>query len=295
MFGDLLHKIEAGKNLRCEERPPIKGESGVVKVSAVTWGRSDPEKSKTLPPGYHPPEQAQIHAGDLLFSRANTIDLVGAVALVEAEPERLFLSDKVLRLVIEDDMKSWVLRFLRSGSGRAQIEQLATGNQLSMRNISQEALRRIHLPFPPLSERGRIVTKLHALTARLARARAELDRVNSLAAKQRETILAACIAQHLQEAPRVRFDEEIAILTSGSRDWAKYYDQGSCVFVLAGNIRTLRFDPTPKQFVNPPLDSADARRSKVEKDDILVTIVGAGTGDVCHGNYSPPCWVSQGR
>ncbi|MBQ3059343.1 MAG: restriction endonuclease subunit S, partial [Desulfovibrio sp.] len=30
-FANLIHKIEAGKNFRCEERPPVDGEVGVVK------------------------------------------------------------------------------------------------------------------------------------------------------------------------------------------------------------------------------------------------------------------------
>jgi type I restriction enzyme S subunit len=190
-LGSLLHAIEAGKNMRCEERPPATGELGVVKVSAVTWGRFDPSQSKTLPPDYRPPEKARIHAGDLLISRANTLELVGAVALVEAEPDGLFLSDKILRLVVDENVKQWVLWFLRSASGRRQIERLATGNQLSMRNISQEALRRILLPVPAPEVRARLIGKLDAalvradrLEAEAARARALLDRLEgSLLAK----------------------------------------------------------------------------------------------------------------
>lgn len=175
-LGDLLHNIEAGKNMRCEERPPREGELGVVKVSAVTWGRFDVTQAKTLPQNYNPPKKAQIHAGDLLISRANTLELVGAAVLVDTEPKGLFLSDKILRLVVDEDIKRWVLSFLRSTFGRKQIEELATGNQFSMRNISQDALRRIQAPLPPAAEQQRIVMKLELLTGSLARARAELDR-----------------------------------------------------------------------------------------------------------------------
>jgi type I restriction enzyme S subunit len=48
-IGSLLHGITAGKNLRCEERPPAEHEKGVLKVSAVTWGRFDSRAAKTLP------------------------------------------------------------------------------------------------------------------------------------------------------------------------------------------------------------------------------------------------------
>ncbi|MCP2214917.1 restriction endonuclease subunit S [Bradyrhizobium elkanii] len=283
-LGALLHKIEAGKNLRCEERPPRGGESGVVKVSAVTWGHFDPSQSKTLPADYNPPEQAQIHQGDLLISRANTLELVGAVVLVETEPEGLFLSDKILRLVVDDEVKRWLLLFLRSQQGRTQIENLATGNQFSMRNISQDALRSIEIPFPPKSEQRRIVAKLDALIACLTRARAELNRVSSLARRQKQAVLSKYLGEASISIESTVFANQIELLTSGSRDWSQYYDRGSSVFVLAGNVRPSRFDPMPKRYVDPPLDNADARRSRIEKDDLLLTIVGAGTGDICRVN-----------
>jgi type I restriction enzyme S subunit len=37
--GDLIEKIEAGINVKCEERPPLEYERGLVKISAVTWGK----------------------------------------------------------------------------------------------------------------------------------------------------------------------------------------------------------------------------------------------------------------
>lgn len=70
-------------------------------------------------------------------------------------------------------------------------------------------------------------------------------------------------------------------LTSGSRDWAPYYNRGVCTFVMAQNVRPWRPDFTFHQQVDPPLDDRDRARSKVEKDDLLITIVGANTGQSC--------------
>lgn len=70
-------------------------------------------------------------------------------------------------------------------------------------------------------------------------------------------------------------------LTSGSRDWAPYYNRGACVFVMAQNVRPLRPDFSFKQYVDPPPDHRDRARSAVCKDDLLVTIVGANTGQTC--------------
>ncbi len=189
-LGALLKGIESGKNMRCDERPPNAGERGVVKVSAVTWGSFDAAQSKTLPADYTPPGKARIRLGDVLISRANTVELVGAVVLVQVEPENLYLSDKILRLILDEDLKQWVLWFLRSPSGRDQIEKLATGNQLSMRNISQDALRSIQLPVPDKQARDILLATITSSFARADRLDFEAARAKKLLDRIESTILA---------------------------------------------------------------------------------------------------------
>jgi type I restriction enzyme, S subunit len=70
-------------------------------------------------------------------------------------------------------------------------------------------------------------------------------------------------------------------LTSGSRDWAPYYDRGTCTFVMAQNVRPWRPDFSFRQLVDPPEGNRDRARSLVETDDLLLTIVGANTGQAC--------------
>jgi restriction endonuclease S subunit len=190
-LGQLLSAIETGKNLRCEERPPEPHEKGVVKVSSVTWGTFDRTQSKTLPSSYEPPPRSLIRGGDFLISRANTLELVGACVLVEDVPDNLYLSDKVLRLVLPDDLKLWLLRFLRSSIGRARIEAASTGNQHSMRNISQEAIRGLMVPLPSDADRRRIVARIDSLSTKSRRACDHLDHIHRLVEKYKQAILAA--------------------------------------------------------------------------------------------------------
>jgi len=164
-LGTLITRVESGLNVQCVERPPEAGECGLVKISAVTWGRFNDAESKTLPVGKNPPHRCRIAVGDFLISRANTLDLVGACVIVDRVTRAVFLSDKVLRLVMPDHLKSWVLSALRAPNGRRQIEALASGNQLSMRNLSQANLRSIKIPIPPDEERGEIVARVETLFA----------------------------------------------------------------------------------------------------------------------------------
>jgi type I restriction enzyme S subunit len=189
-LGDLISEIKAGKNLRCEERPPRLDEKGVIKVSAVTWGEFKPDQSKTLPPDFDPPEETLIRDGDFLFSRANTIELVGAVVIVANAPENLYLSDKVLRLTFSEEIDDWVLWYLRSPEGREALMEVSSGNQLSMRNISQKNLNSLRVPYADEPARQAIVRRIESAFQKIDRLAAEAKRALELTDKLDEAILA---------------------------------------------------------------------------------------------------------
>ena len=193
-LGDLLSGIESGSSFKCEERPPTPNEVGVVKISAVTWRTYQELESKTCMDERRIEPGLFIASGDFLFSRANTIELVGACVIVSATTLRVMLSDKILRLRFSrDEMKPWVLHFLRSKDGRAQIESLASGNQESMRNIGQERLRQIAIPIPPTSEQSRIVAKLEELLSDLDAGVAELKAAQKKLRQYRQSLLKAAV------------------------------------------------------------------------------------------------------
>jgi type I restriction enzyme S subunit len=77
-------------------------------------------------------------------------------------------------------------------------------------------------------------------------------------------------------------DQLLSMMTSGSRAWAPYYDRGSGVFIMAQNVRPGRLDLRHRQMVDPPENDPERKRTLVSSNDILITIVGANTGDVCH-------------
>jgi type I restriction enzyme, S subunit len=89
----------------------------------------------------------------------------------------------------------------------------------------------------------------------------------------------------LPEIPRgwawMSVDQLTFHLTSGSRDWSKYYNRGNGTFLMAQNIRRSGLDLSFRQAIGPPANHRDRERSQVIKHDVLVTIVGANTGDVC--------------
>src|SRR5437667_294381 len=67
-------------------------------VIAMSWGSFDEGENKAVPRGKSYNPEHEVRSGDLLLSRSNTVELVGAVVLVDQCRPKLLLSDKSMRL-----------------------------------------------------------------------------------------------------------------------------------------------------------------------------------------------------
>ena len=167
-LGELIETIDTGKSFKCEERPPDKNEYGIIKVSAVTWGTFNQEESKTCFSTSPWVKGYSIQVDDFLICRANTAALVGGCVIVDKISKRLMLSDKVLRIEFSDSIsKTYVLYTLRTPFVRAQLSAAASGTSESMKNISQNAIKGLLIPFPPIKEQYRIVSKVEASLSKI--------------------------------------------------------------------------------------------------------------------------------
>ncbi|WP_435244457.1 restriction endonuclease subunit S [Streptomyces sioyaensis] len=179
-LGSLLHRIDAGWSPLCEERTPASNEWGVLKVSAVTSGNYLSTESKALPPGMPPRRDIEVHAGDVLMSRANGVRrLVGVTAFVEKTPERLMLSDKIMRLVPNRARITPMFLHLvcMSSAVRRQIDALLSGSS-GQNNISQGFIRSMRVPNADLDDQHAVVAGVEAAEAVIAsevRRRAKLQ------------------------------------------------------------------------------------------------------------------------
>lgn len=151
-FGTLIRNIKAGTSLGGEDRELHAGEFGVLKISAVTTGVFKPKEYKVPVQGDIVKERVTVKEGDLLFSRANTRELVGAVAIVEDTYPNLMLPDKLWRIDLHADQiqTHYCKAILTDKSIRYTLTQTATGSSGSMLNISMGKLRDLEIPVPPL-------------------------------------------------------------------------------------------------------------------------------------------------
>lgn len=140
-----IQRITSGKSLK--EGDSEDYQNAVLKISAVTTGYFNEMEVKPLPKSYDPPESHRANNGDILLSRANTTELVGASALVETFATNLFLPDKLWKLQLKDQVNAYFFwHLLQTKIVRSSISKASSGSGGSMKNISQKAFLAISVP-----------------------------------------------------------------------------------------------------------------------------------------------------
>lgn len=164
-LSDVIADLQNGWSPKCLPRPAESDEWGVLKVGAVSFGWFDENQNKALPPNLKPREQYEVKSGDLIISRANITQYVGACALVNEVRPRLMLCDKLFRVIWRE--KSLILpkyldEILKIPHLRWQIENNLTGASPTMKNISKPALMALQFPLPSLEIQASIIAHIEA-------------------------------------------------------------------------------------------------------------------------------------
>ena len=166
-LGKYVKEAAAGWSPKCIETPRSGDNWGVLKVSAVTWGRFQPEENKELPSSLEPRPEIEVAPGDFLISRANTAELVARSVVVPLNaPRKLMMSDKIIRFRFNDKIDPEYVNLVHASPfARAYYARVAGGTSSSMKNVSQSQIRALEIPIPPLAEQHRIVAKVGELLA----------------------------------------------------------------------------------------------------------------------------------
>ncbi|QQR86613.1 MAG: restriction endonuclease subunit S [Flavobacteriales bacterium] len=169
---DLKHIIgpmEQGWSPQCDNYPADESEWGVLKAGCVNGTSLNEMENKRLPDTEEPIPALEIKPGDILMSRANTVDLIGSCGYVDKVRPRLILCDKLYRFHALPGVSNgrYLVHFLRSRAGRSYMEQNTSGASDSMQNIGQDVVRNIVMPCPPLKEQETIVAYIESSTIRI--------------------------------------------------------------------------------------------------------------------------------
>ncbi|EKX66153.1 restriction endonuclease subunit S [Streptomyces ipomoeae] len=286
-LGEWLTRIEAGKSPAAEDTPAGEGEWGVLKVSAVQPGGFAARENKVIRDMALVHPRYEVRHGDLLMTRANTEELVGMACIADTPPPRLLLSDKTLRLYVDEsraDRKFVQLTLARSES-RHRVRALATGTSAGMKNIGQEQVRQLPVPDVPLEEQRGIVAAHAAFDRRIGALERTLGKLR--VAEEALSGEALSPGPHWEYAAVKSVAEVAAGVTLG----AEPLGDGTVElpYLRVANVLDGRIDTTDVKRVR--ILGSHLERYAVQKGDLLLTEGGdldkLGRGAVWDGRIEP--------
>lgn len=147
-LNEVITKITTGKSLAGEGISEYK----VLKTSAVSYKFFKQNEVKYLPQDYVPPVSHIVNKGDVLVSRMNTSELVGAAAYVFDEIKNIALPDRIWKLHYSRKINPIFLwYFINQSYFRDKVTDIATGTSGSMKNISQKKYLNLSILLPDIS------------------------------------------------------------------------------------------------------------------------------------------------
>jgi type I restriction enzyme S subunit len=182
LVGDFVSTFETGKSISAPDDGPASNYR-ILKVSAVTSLRFAPHESKPLPQDFISTGKDRVRSGDLLFSRANTTELIGATAYVFSAPDNLVLPDKLWRFIWKKGTPTaplYVWHLFAQPSFRREIGKRSSGTSGSMKNISQGKVLSLQTILPPLELQTKFASSIEKIERTREVAQIELRDINRL-------------------------------------------------------------------------------------------------------------------
>ena len=144
-----IKELRAGKSLAGEENNKNK----VLKTGAVSYDYFNSSEVKNLPIDYIPLDEHKVEIGDVIISRMNTSELVGAAGYVWAiNNDNIYLPDRLWKVILNDRVNPVFLwKLITNEKTKLKIKRIASGTSGSMKNISKSQFLQIRVPLPPLS------------------------------------------------------------------------------------------------------------------------------------------------
>ena len=160
--GFVIKSCESGWSGNGVQRARKSGEIAVLKVSAVTKGYFISDECKVLDNQEQIKKYVFPEKGDLLFSRANTREMVGATAIIYNDYPELILPDKLWKLKFIDIVNVVYMKHVLSCNHiRSQFSLISNGTSGSMYNVSMSKFKEIDIPLPPIDLQNKFADFVH--------------------------------------------------------------------------------------------------------------------------------------
>lgn len=267
-ISDIAIFLRNGKSVA---QSPESGGLPISRIETIADGRIDPTRVGFANLDLADCRDWLLEEGDILISHINSTKHLGKCAIYTGEPPALVHGMNLLALRVNQSRTTcrYAYHMLRSPGFRRQLPRI-TKDSVNQSSFNISNFMKLEIPLPPLPEQKRIAAILDAADALRAKRREALAQLDTLLQSTFLDMFGDPVTNPMGwEIASV--GDEISFITSGSRGWASYYAESGDIFIRIQNLKRGRLDLEDIAFVAAP-DSAEARRTRVEPGDVLLSI-----------------------
>ena len=222
----------------------------------------------------------EIKKGDILISWS------ASLGVYVWQGETAVLNQHIFKVVF--DKVDVDVNFFRHQVEKILQNASSAAHGATMKHLTKPVFDSLPFNYPPLSEQHHIAAILDKVSELVALRKKQLDLLDEMV-KARFVEMFGDPVRNPKNLPTNQLSNYILFLTSGSRGWAKYCnDTGKEWFIT---IKNCNISTDNMQNISPP-DNAEARRTKVQEGDLLISITadlgrtGVVTKEIAaHGAY----------
>ena len=203
-----------------------------------------------------------VNQGDIL------IGMDGMFNVAKWKGGQAFLNQRVCRLIPGEKIDSDYLYYFMPKALK-KIEEATPF--VTVKHLKAKQLNNIKVPLVPLMLQKQIAQQLVTIDHLMGLRKEQLQKLDELV-KSRFIEMFGDPVINSKNYPIRKLSDYIDSLTSGSRGWAKYFDDnGKEWFITIKNVKDGKILLDNMQKISPP-NNAEARRTKVKNGDLLISI-----------------------
>jgi type I restriction enzyme, S subunit len=166
--------------------------------------------------------------------------------------------------------------YLWHWAGAIAPQLAAKGRGATFLQVNRRDIGEMPIPLPSLDQQRKIARILDAADFLRRQRRASMKLLDILSGSVFDTVSNRA---RPGEGRSARLGQHLLFITSGARGWARYYAACGARFIRSLDVQQDHISDNDAVFVAPP-DTAEARRTRVMRGDVLLTITGSRIGRV---------------